>query len=127
MNKVYFLMLIAVMLAGVGDVLLSKGMKQVGAIQIKKPSDLFQATKRVVTNSWILLGTLMLMFFFALYLTSLSYADLSLVMPLTAGSYIVVALLAKIFLNEEVSMQRMLGIALISVGVALISTSAKTS
>lgn len=123
MMKVYLLMLFAVILAAVGDIFLSLGMKQVGAIEVTGLGHAVQVGLRVVKNSWILLGTLTLLFFFILYLTALSHADLSLVMPLSAASYILVAILAKIFLGEEISLQRMGGILLVALGVALVSTS----
>lgn len=123
MTKVYLLMFFAVILAAVGDIFLSLGMKQVGAIEVQGVGHALQMGLKVVKNSWVLLGTLTLTIFFILYLTALSHADLSLVMPLSAASYILVAVLAKIFLGEDVSLQRMGGILLVAIGVALVSTS----
>lgn len=116
-------MFFAVILAAIGDIFLSIGMKQVGAIEISSLGEAMQVGFRVVKNSWILLGTATLCGFFILYLTALSHGDLSLVMPLSAASYILVALLSKFFLGEEVSLQRLAGIFLVSIGVALVSTS----
>jgi len=116
-------MLVAVILAAIGDVLLSIGMKQVGAVEIKGIGQVFQVGLKVVKNSWILLGTFTLLIFFILYLTALSHGELSLVMPLSAASYILVAILAKYLLGVEVSLQRMGGIFLVALGVALVSTS----
>jgi len=45
----------------------------------------------------------LLAIFFFLYLASLSWADISFVMPLTAMSFIFAALLAKFVLKEDVS------------------------
>jgi uncharacterized membrane protein len=59
--------------------------------------------------------------FFFMYLTLLSRADVSQVLPLTALDYIVVAVLAQVFLAEPVTATRWLGIALIVAGVALVS------
>jgi len=123
MNKVYILMFFAVILAAVGDIFLSLGMKQVGAIEVQGLGQALQVGLKVVKNTWILLGTLTLLVFFILYLTALSHGDLSLVMPLSAASYILVAILAKAFLGEEISLQRMGGILLVAFGVALVSTS----
>ncbi|MFO1518272.1 MAG: EamA family transporter [bacterium] len=123
MNKVYLLMFFAVILAAVGDIFLSLGMKQVGAIEVQGVAHALQVGLKVIKNSWILLGTATLCLFFVLYLTALSHGELSLVMPLSAASYILVAVLAKYFLGEEVSFQRMGGIFLVAVGVALVSIS----
>ena len=116
-------MFFAVILAAVGDIFLSLGMKQVGAIEVQGLSHAFQVGLKVVKNSYVLLGTATLTVFFALYLTALSHGELSVVMPLSAASYILVAILAKYFLGEDISLQRMGGILLVAVGVALVSTS----
>jgi len=123
MTKIYFLMFFAVILAAVGDIFLSIGMKQVGAIEVEGVGHALQVGFKVLKNSWILLGTATLMVFFILYLTALSHGELSVVMPLSAASYILVAILAKYFLGEDVSFQRMGGIFLVAIGVALVSTS----
>jgi uncharacterized membrane protein len=123
MTKIYILMFFAVLCAAVGDIFLSIGMKQVGAVEVQGITQAFQVGLKVVKNSWILMGTGTLLVFFILYLTALSHGELSLVMPLSAASYIFVALLAKYFLGEDVSIQRLGGIFLVAVGVALVSTS----
>jgi uncharacterized membrane protein len=123
MTKVYFLMFFAVILAAIGDIFLSLGMKQVGAVEVQGISQALQIGLKVVKNSYILLGTATLTVFFVLYLAALSHGDLSVVMPLSAASYILVAVLAKYFLGEDISFQRMGGIFLVAVGVALVSTS----
>ena len=48
-------------------------------------------------------------------------ADLSLVMPITAASYPLGALLARFFLHEEVNLARWVGTAVIAVGVAVVA------
>jgi uncharacterized membrane protein len=56
-----------------------------------------------------------------MYLTLLSRADVSQVLPMLAVDYIVVALLAQAILGEVVTAARWAGIALIVVGVGLVS------
>jgi len=56
-----------------------------------------------------------------MYLTLLSRADVSQILPMTALDYIVVALLAQVFLAEPVTGARWAGILLIVTGVALVS------
>ena len=60
--------------------------------------------------------------FFCTYLTALSWADLTYVLPATALSYVLMALLAKIFLHEDVTLAHWLGIALITAGVGFVAT-----
>jgi uncharacterized membrane protein len=50
----------------------------------------------------------------------LSWADLSYVMPVTALSYVVTAFAARLLLNEYISLERWIGIVLITAGVTLV-------
>ncbi|HUK63118.1 MAG TPA: EamA family transporter, partial [Dongiaceae bacterium] len=59
--------------------------------------------------------------FFFIYLTLLSRADVSLVLPLTAIDYIVVGVLAQWMLGEVITPTRWTGMVLIVVGASLLS------
>jgi drug/metabolite transporter (DMT)-like permease len=113
-----YLILLAVMLtASVGDTLLSRGMSQVGPVSFSKLGLLLTALK----NPWVIAGILLLLGFFASYLTALSWADLTFVLPSTAVGYIVVALLAHFWQHEHISFSRWLGILLIVSGVGFVA------
>src|ERR1700678_4064919 len=113
-----YLILLAVMLtAAVGDTLLSHGMTQVGPVSLDHLSLLLAAMK----NPWVIAGILCLLGFFASYLTALSWADLTFVLPSTAFGYVVVALLSKFWLHETVSLYRWAGIVLIVCGVGFVA------
>ena len=113
-----YLILLAVMLtAAVGDTLLSHGMKQVGPVSLGHLGMLLAAMR----NPWIITGILCLLGFFASYLTALSWADLTFVLPATAFGYVVVALLSKFWLHETVSLYRWAGIVLIVCGVGFVA------
>jgi drug/metabolite transporter (DMT)-like permease len=104
--------------ASFGDVLLSHGMKQIGEITLDRLDLLFLAP---VSNAFVGFGVLMLIAFFAAYLTALSWADLTYVLPSTAMGYVVVALLGKFWLHENVSLKRWLGILLIVLGTGFVA------
>ena len=70
---------------------------------------------------WIAAGIALLIGFFASYLTALSWADLTYVLPATAFGNVIVALLAKFWLHETISWQRWAGIVLITVGVGFVA------
>jgi drug/metabolite transporter (DMT)-like permease len=113
-----WLILVAVMLtASIGDTLLSHGMDQVGPVSMAHLSTLFFA----LANPWVIAGILCLLGFFASYLTALSWADLTFVLPSTAFGYVVIALLSKFWLHEQISIYRWLGIILIVCGVGFVA------
>ncbi len=113
-----YLILCAVMIgASVGDTFLSKGMKQVGPVSLHHLLTLLVALK----NPWVLSGILFLILFFASYLTALSWADLTFVLPATGFGYVIVALLSKFWLHETLSPARWFGIALITIGVGFVT------
>ena len=74
-----------------------------------------------LSNPWLVLGVALQATFFAMYLTLLSRADVSQVLPMTALDYVVVALLARLLIDEVITPARWGGIVLIIVGVLLVS------
>jgi len=103
--------------AAAGDSMLSHGMKQTGSISIHHLQVLIFA----VLNPWVAAGILLLLAFFATYMTALSWADLTYVLPATSLGYVLLALVARFMLHEQVTPLRWLGIALISGGVGFIA------
>ena len=118
MNFRKYLVLLAIIIFGsCGDVLLSRGMRDVGQIDLRQLLHLIPA----LANPWILLGIGCLLIFFTSYSAALSWADLTFVLPATAVGYVVIALLSHFFLHEQISRQRWIGILLIVVGVGFVA------
>jgi drug/metabolite transporter (DMT)-like permease len=113
----YLILLCVMLTASVGDTLLSHGMTQVGPVTLNNLSLLFVALK----NPWVISGIVLLLGFFASYLTALSWADLTFVLPSTAFGYVVVALLSRFWLHEHISLYRWAGIILIVCGVGFVA------
>jgi drug/metabolite transporter (DMT)-like permease len=113
----YLILLCVMLTASVGDTLLSHGMSQVGPVSFSNLHLLFTALR----NPWVIAGILLLLGFFASYLTALSWADLTFVLPSTAFGYIVVALLAHFWQHEHISVSRWIGILLIVCGVGFVA------
>lgn len=101
----------------VGDALLNRGMKQLGAVSLHDLSSLLLA----VLNPWVACGILFLIAYFASYMAALSWADLTYVLPATSLGYVLVALIARIGFHESISPTRWLGIALITAGVGFVA------
>ena len=121
MIKTFVLVLIAGLLGGAGHVLLAKGMKTIGDLTEAPTSVVGGMVGRAVSNPWVLSGVVLQAAFFFMYLTLLSRADVSKILPMTAFDYIVVALLAQLFLAEPVTPARWTGIGCIVLGVFLVS------
>jgi len=113
----YILLALIVLGSTFGDVYIAKGMKQLGAISVGRWRDLLFAP----FNPYVALGIVLLMIFYISYLASLSWADLSYIMPATTMGYVLTALMAHFMLHERVSVTRWIGIVMISFGVGFIT------
>src|SRR4029077_19230126 len=92
---------------------------QIGAVEISA-SGLAHAVRITVTSGTIWVGIIFFVGFMAIYMTVLSWADYSYVMPAGAFGYAVLTFLAMLFLHESVSPRRWVGVLLICVGVLLV-------
>ena len=113
-----------VLFGACGDVALSRGMKSVGALSLGQWTQVIHA----IFTPWVGAGIILLLAFFVSYLSALSFADLTYVLPATAVGYILMAVLAKFFLHENISPWRWAGIVLIAMGVGFVTAGpAKTA
>ena len=108
----YLILGLVALCAPLGDTCLSRGMTRLPDITLAHPFTLIAA----VFTPWIALGIALLIGFFASYLTALSWADLTFVLPATAFGNVIVALLSRFWLHEAISFERWAGIVLITVG-----------
>jgi drug/metabolite transporter (DMT)-like permease len=113
----YVLLALIVIGSTLGDVYLAKGMKQIGEVSLRRWHDLLFAP----LHPYVALGTALLMMFYISYLASLSWADLSYIMPATTFGYVLTALLAHFMLGERVPLTRWIGIIMITLGVGFIT------
>ena len=118
MNPRKYLTLGAITVLGaVGDVLLSRGMKDLGTVSLADWTHSITA----LLNPWVAVGTILLIGFLAGYTSALSWADLTYVLPATSLGYVLVALLSIVFLHEHVALTRWLGILLVTAGVGFVA------
>ena len=113
--RVIGVMLLATVAVSVGEALLAKGMKQTNGV-----AGGGWAQARAVVNAPVILGAFLMALYFGLYMISLKWADLSFVLPLTALSYLLGALLARFYLREDVTPARWLGAIIIMAGVVVV-------
>lgn len=117
--KTLFMVLLMVGCANLGDLMLKRGMLQIGAVQISAPG-IWHALLSTIHNGTIWVGILFLLGFTFCYMTAVSWADYSYVMPAGAFGYAIQTTLAVIILHEAVTAQRWFGVVLIVTGVLLV-------
>jgi drug/metabolite transporter (DMT)-like permease len=108
-----------VVCANTGDLLLKRGMTEIGVVEFSA-SGLRHAFGLTVTNPTIWLGIFFLLGFMISYMTVLSWADYSYVMPAGAFGYAILTFLAVVILHESVSPRRWAGVLLVCLGVLLV-------
>jgi len=120
--KTYLLILVMTIAGPLGNLMLGKGMKNIGKVttKISSPGELVHVLARILSSGTIWLGIASLLTFFVAYMLVLSWADYSYVQPASAIAYGVVALLATLLLGEVVSPLRWAGIAIICLGVFVV-------
>ncbi len=113
----YLVILSIALFGSVGDAFLARGMKDAGSIGLYHVTHVLS----VLANPFVIIGILSLLVFMYSYMTALSFADLSYVLPATALGYVNMVLLSILWLHEHVSRQRWMGVAFIVIGVGLVA------
>ncbi len=123
MIKTLICMILAVSAGTIGDILLAKGMKEMGDISAMNLRGILNVAIQALTTPKLIIGTIMLAIFFFLWLAVLSWEDLTVALPMQALNYVLVAFLSQYFLGETVSPVRWAGTILVCIGVMLITKS----
>jgi drug/metabolite transporter (DMT)-like permease len=113
----YLVLGLVTLTSAFGDTSLAVGMKRLGPVPLSHLDALIAALR----TPWVLGGVLLLLIFFASYLTALSWADLTFVLPATSLAYVGIAVLSRFWLHEQISIARWAGIALITAGVGFVT------
>jgi len=121
--RTYGLLVLFLVLRGFGNLSLAWGTKHLPETLSTNPL----AYVRSMADPFIALGIVMLIVALLTRLALLSVADLSFVLPLTAVGYVFAAVLGRVFLHEEVSLQRWLATFLIFAGTALVGSTSQST
>jgi len=113
----YLVLGVVALSSALGDTFLAIGMKRLAPVSLAHPGALIAA----LATPWVLVGVVLLLVFFASYLTALSWADLTYVLPASSLAYVGIALLSRFWLHEQISASRWFGIALITAGVGFVT------
>jgi drug/metabolite transporter (DMT)-like permease len=114
----WLLVLLAVLSGSVGALLIKSG-----AALLTIDRGLYVLFESAIINWPLAVGLFLYVLPALIFIYLLRFLDVSLVQPILALTYVVTAGLAIVVHHEKVSLMRMLGIALIILGVALVSRS----
>ena len=106
---------IVVVSNALGNFFLARGMRRLSASP-DSPLAFIQA----IFTPWVALGITLLIVWLLSRMALLSWADLSYVLPVTSVGYVLTAVSAWLFLNEQISPARWAGVTLIMAGVAFV-------
>ncbi len=120
MLRTLLAMLGACISASIGQILVRRGMLAVGELAGWSPRYLVAYFWHALTNPWVIAGTVGNALFYFLFLAVLSWAEVSVALPLTALEYAIAAVLGILFLKEPVPPLRWAGIGLVMAGVLVI-------
>lgn len=120
MIKVILMLIIFICTSTGGELMMTHGMKQIGAPERLRPLSLLRFIGRAARCSWVWLALPIMAASFYSLLIVLSWAPLSVVIPASAFNYVVGAIGAKYFLRETVSPKRWVGVVCVSLGVFLV-------
>ena len=123
MLRVIIAMTIAAGSAAYGQILVRRGMLQVGSLENYAPGPLVAYFWHALCNPYVIGGTILNAVFYFLFLAALSWTDVTVALPMTAIEYGFAAFLAIIILKESVPPLRWAGISLVIIGVILIARS----
>ena len=123
MNPVSFaLILTGVLLNAAAQLLLKAGVERVGVIGLTWNS-IVSSGFRLALEPYILGGLLCYVVSVVVWILALSRVDVSIAYPMLSIGYVVTALAAWALLGESLSMVRIVGIAVIILGVFLVARS----
>jgi drug/metabolite transporter (DMT)-like permease len=117
------LVLICVLAGAAGQIFWKEGMSGLG--RINGTGDLLQLKTvwDIFTNKFILLGLILYAVSVFLWLGAMSTLDVSFMYPLLSLGYIVTAILAFVFIGENITLLRWAGIVVIIAGCFMITKS----
>jgi drug/metabolite transporter (DMT)-like permease len=119
-----WLAILAIVLSSsAGDVLLSRGMKQIGDLgELRRKHGLRFVLAQILRNRYFLIGVACMAISFYSLLFGLSWNDVSLIGPAAASlTFVANAVAAKIFLHERVDRRRWAAALFVAAGVVLMA------
>lgn len=114
-QKTWILTALVVFAQAFGNFALSWGMKH----QTEELGISPLAYIKTIFTPYVAIGVILLVVWLLTRMMLLSWADLSFVLPVTSIGYVLSAVMGRLFLEEQISWRRWLGISFIVAGTAL--------
>lgn len=117
----FSIILISVFLNSLAQIFLKKG--SIVMQQVSFQTDIFFSFYKIISNSFIIFGLVCYGLSIGIWILALSRVEVSTAYPMLSIGFIISALVAYYFLGESMDPFKIIGTALIVIGVILISRS----
>jgi drug/metabolite transporter (DMT)-like permease len=111
--------LFSVLISALGQVLLKKGMNNMGSITLSL-NQLLSTLWKMVINPYVFIGLAIYLAGTVFWLAALSRVDLSYAYPFASLSYVIMLVASWIMFDEKITLSRLVGTFVIGIGVLLI-------
>lgn len=115
------LILLSIGIAVGGQLLLKLGLNKIGSISVNSFGALGQLFLGIVKSPMVMVGLFCYVISAAIWLVVLSAVDLSFAYPFIGLTYVLILIISKFVLKEDVNPWRWAGAAIITIGVVVIS------
>jgi multidrug transporter EmrE-like cation transporter len=112
-----------VLLNSAAQLMLKAGARAIGSVSMGSGASLFAAAWNAAFQPWILVGLVCYFISAGLWIVALTRVDVTIAYPMLSMGYVIAALLAWQIFGEALTPGRMLGIAVILVGVIILGRS----
>jgi multidrug transporter EmrE-like cation transporter len=110
-----------VLLNSAAQLMLKAGARTLGTVAMGSSASLTAAAWSAATQPWIVLGLVCYFISAGLWILALTRVDVTVAYPMLSMGYVIAALLAWQFFGESLNATRVMGIAIILVGVVVLS------
>ncbi len=115
------LILLSISIAVGGQLLLKVGINRIGIVNFGSLNALKQFFFGVIKSPLVMSGLFLYVISAAIWLIAISVVDLSFAYPFLGFTYVMVLILSKFILKEDVNPIRWIGALIITIGVVVIS------
>lgn len=116
----FSIIFVGVLLNSAAQLMLKAGAKTLGTVVVGNGASLLAAGWGAATQPWIVLGLCCYFVSAGLWVLALTRVDVTVAYPMLSMGYVIAALLAWHFFGEALTASRVLGIAIILVGVVVL-------